>query len=117
VHSVPESRPLFLNAMLFDQQVLYLGVKVTGKSLSSCGILPLGNVDSLYSLLTLRTSPRADLKSKFGYDESVVSPAFRSADSLGHSDILPVLPADDDIVDEVPMFRSWMHPGRLLTVW
>ena len=56
------------------------------------------------------------MNNEFGHNETVVSPTFCSADSLGHSDVMSVLFANDDVVDQMPVFRSWVHPGRLLVI-
>ena len=74
-------------------------------------VLQLGHVDSLCSLASLWTSLWCDAQIRFGDDESMVSPTLCSTHGIGYSDILPVFFSDNDVVDEMPVFRPGMHQG------
>ena len=44
-----------------------------------------------------------DTEVEFGDNETVVCPAFRTAHSLGNTDVLSVPFPDDDMVNEMPV--------------
>jgi len=48
-------------------------------------------------------------------DEALVCPALSSANDLSDTNMLPVPLPDYDIVDEMPVLRTGMHPRRPVT--
>ena len=49
-----------------------------------------------------------------GDDEMMVCPTVCTAHCLGHSQVLPVLSPDDDIVSEIPVLGAKVHPRCLV---
>src|SRR4029434_9126420 len=46
----------------------------------------------------------------FGHDHPVVCPAFCTSHGPAHKNVFDVTTSHDDIVNQVPMFRAWVHP-------
>ena len=59
----------------------------------------------------------AEVLVKFADNQSVIFPAVCTTHSLCHSNILLFCSPHNDIVYEMPVFRSGMHPGCLVSVW
>ena len=53
--------------------------------------------------------------SELGHDDTMVSPAFGTTHGLCHSHVLSVPLPGDDIVNQVPFPRVWVHPRCLVT--
>lgn len=49
----------------------------------------------------------------YGLHQSLVRPAFGTSHGAGHMDVPDVMLAYNDEVNQVSVFRSWMHPGGL----
>ena len=49
----------------------------------------------------------------FGYYESMVRPTLRSSHGSRDSHLPHLATTDNNIVQEVPLSREWMHPGGL----
>ena len=69
------------------------------RSLTPFLFLHLFDIDSLHGFRPLWTSSWSDAEIHLGDDESVVRPAVSPTHGIGHSDILPVLFPDNDIVN------------------
>ncbi|BHF71888.1 hypothetical protein SprV_0401494900 [Sparganum proliferum] len=57
---------------------------------------------------------RLESKTRFGDGETEIRPAIGVADRAGHQLVLLILPADEDIVQQLPAPRSEVYPGRFL---
>ena len=64
------------------------------------------------SLLSLGVSLVLDADVELGDNEAVIGPALSATHGFGHSYILPVPLPDNDVVDEMPMLRTRVHPCR-----
>ena len=53
--------------------------------------------------------------SELGHDKTMVSPAFGTTHGLCHSHVLSVPLPGDDIVNQMPFPRVWVHPRCLVT--
>ena len=73
------------------------------KHLLGGAVFQLGDVNSLWSLLALRSSLGLHADVELGHDEAVVCPTFCTAHGLCDPHILPVPLPDDDIVYQMPM--------------
>mgnify|MGYP006973408805 FL=1 len=71
-------------------------------------------VKSFRDFLSLRSSHGLNMQLCLGNYETMVCPTVRAAHCLGHSQVLPVLSPDDDIVNEVPVLGAKVHPRRLV---
>ena len=56
------------------------------------------------------SSLRLDEEVQPGDDEAVVLPAVGAAHGFGQSHVPPVLGPGDDVINEMPVSRAWMHP-------
>ena len=69
-----------------------------------------GCVEFLGHLLPLGPPFEMDEEVQPGDDQAVVRPLVRTTHSFGQSHVPPVLGPGDDIVNEMPMPRAWVHP-------
>ena len=72
---------------------------------------------SLLLFLPLRPSLRLDRKIQFWDNQAMVRAAVGATHGFGHSYVPPVLGPGDDIVNEMPVPWTRMHPCCLVAGW
>ncbi|VDL89432.1 unnamed protein product [Schistocephalus solidus] len=67
--------------------------------------------------LTLGSSAWVQTKPHLGDDEAVINPPVGTGECLCQQHVLPISPSDENMVQEVPVSRLGVYPGRLLPHW
>lgn len=65
----------------------------------------------------MRAPLRLDMDVQLSDYEVMISPTFSTTHRLGNPDILSISLSDNDIIDQVPVLRSWMHPRCSISGW
>ena len=90
-------------------KTFYLGVN---KGLFGDNVFQCGDVEPFRSLLSLGACLVLDADVELGDVEAVIGPALSATHGFGHSYILPVPLPDNDVIDEMPMLKTRVHPRR-----
>ncbi len=68
-----------------------------------------------FGLTSMRTPLGFDTKIHFGGDKPMICPTLCSTHGLGRSDILPIPFPDNDVINEMPVLGTRMHPRCFLS--
>ena len=86
------------------------------ESVETSRLLKFGHVKSSFGKFLAPWMVGGYDKIQCGADKPMVCPSFCSPHSSGDEDITNVAPADNDIIYQVPLFRSGVHPRILVLI-
>ena len=110
VNCIPEGQPLLLKTVEVWLEVLGFAFHVELEFFCPLRAFQFGCVELLGCFLSLGPSPQLNEEVQFGQDEAVVRPAVSTTHGFSRPHIPPVLGPGDDVINEVPVSRAWVHP-------
>lgn len=116
MNGILEGCPILLNICVAELQVPQFVVEVIGKGIGVLIYFQLGDINAFQCLFPLRPTFSLDVKVQRRDDKFIGCPTLSTTHGLGNHCILPVSLPGDDIINEMPMFGSRVHPGGFVAV-